>query len=69
MMYDHFLFLDNSEKINKKILSKALNTFGNIMENGAFAPLSKCPIFHNVFRYVVLWRKGLNLYHFLGDMI
>ena len=33
-----FLFLDNIEKKKiKKNLSKVLNTFKNIMENGAFA--------------------------------
>ena len=37
--WHHFLFLDNIEKI-KKILSQVLNTFENIMENGAFAPFS-----------------------------
>ena len=37
------------------------------MENGAFAPVSKCSIFHNIFKYVIfqrrqkalLWNKGL----------
>ena len=46
----------------KKNLSKVLNTFENIMENGAFAP-----IFHNIFKYMIferlqkalLWSKGL----------
>ena len=41
LFLDHdiiFLFLDNIEKINIS-LSKVLNTFENIMENGAFAPL------------------------------
>ena len=39
------------------------------MENGEFAPISKCSIFHNIFKYmifqrhqkVVLWSKGLNI--------
>ena len=34
------IFLDNIEKI-KKNLSKVLNTFENIMENGAFALLEQ----------------------------
>ena len=29
----------------KKILSKVLNTFENIMENGAFAPGANAPVF------------------------
>ena len=33
-----FSILDNIKKI-KKSLSKVLNTFENIMENGAFAPM------------------------------
>ena len=45
-----------------------MNTFENIMENGAFAPKSKCSIFHNIFKYMIfqrrqkalLWSKGLN---------
>ena len=40
----HFLFLDNIEKI-KKNLRKVLNTFENIIENGALA----CSIFHYIF--------------------
>ena len=44
----------------KKNLTKVLNTFENIMENGAFA--------YNTFKYmifqrrqkVLLWSKGLN---------
>ena len=37
LFFDHnILFLDNME-IFKKNLSNALNTFKNIMENGAFA--------------------------------
>ena len=34
-----YLFLDNMEKIQEK-LKLSLNTFENIMENGAFAPFS-----------------------------
>ena len=30
-----------------------MNTFENIMENGAFAPKSKCSIFNNIFKYIV----------------
>ena len=40
LFLDHFLFLDNIEKIQEKIkknLSKVLNTSENITENGAFA--------------------------------
>ena len=53
--WHHFLFLDN-----KKSLSKVLNTFENIVENGAFASMvqmlhfpywSKCSIFHNNLNY------------------
>ena len=50
-------------------LSKILNTFENIMENGAFALWSKCSIFHNIFTYIVFqrhqkvlsWSKGLRV--------
>ena len=35
--WHHFLFLGNIEKF-KKSLCKVLDTFKNIMENGAFAP-------------------------------
>ena len=39
------------------------------MENGAFAPRSKCSIFHNIFKYIVFqrrqkvlsWSKGLHV--------
>ena len=51
-----FLFLDNIEKI-KKNLSSVLNTFENIMENGAFAPNSKCFIFHNIFKHMIFQRR------------
>ena len=40
--------LDRIEK-NQENLSKILNTFENIMENGAWSS-----IFHNIFKYVVL---------------
>ena len=36
-----FSILDNIEKKIKKNLSKVLNTFENIMENGAFALLEQ----------------------------
>ena len=36
--WHHFLFLDNIGKKFKENLKKVLNTFENIMENGAFAP-------------------------------
>ena len=41
--WHHFLFLDNIEKFQEN-LSLVLNTFENIMENGAFAP--KEQMFH-----------------------
>ena len=46
------IFRQHWNKI-KKNLSKVLNTFENIMENRAFAPLSKCSIFHNIFKYSI----------------
>ena len=53
------------KKFNK-ILSEVLNTFENIMENGAFAP-------YNIFKYMIfqmhqkglLWSKGLRCYWML----
>ena len=36
-----FLFLDNNGKKFKNILSKVLNTFDNIMDNGAFVHLEQ----------------------------
>ena len=75
LFLDHnSLFLDNIEKI-KKILSKVLNTFENIMENGAFAGFlqkSKRCIFYT-FKYVVfqrrqkalLWSKGHKFQNFM----
>ena len=56
-----FSFLDKIEKKIKKNLSKVLNTFENIMENGAFAPKSKCSIFHNIFYIHDIWKvsKGV----------
>ena len=35
----------------KKALLKYY-VFGNIMENGAFDPWSKCSIFHNIFKSI-----------------
>ena len=40
------------------------------MENGGFAPWSKCSILHNIFKYMIfhrrqkalLWSKGLTLF-------
>ena len=40
-----FLFLDNIEKKLMKSLRKVLNTFENIMENGAFAPMEQMLLF------------------------
>ena len=44
-----------------------MNTFENIMENGAFAPKEQSSIFHHSFKYMIfqrhqkalLWSKGL----------
>ena len=66
--WHNFLFLDNIEKINKS-LSKVLNTFEDIMENGAFAPMELMLLFHNIFKFLIfqthqkalVWSKGLNL--------
>ena len=38
-------------KIQEKKISKVVNTFEYTMENRAFAPRSKCSIFHNIFKY------------------
>ena len=54
------------KKFNKN-LSEGLITFENDMENGAFAPKSKCSIFHSIFKDMtfqmrqkaLLWGKGL----------
>ena len=65
LFLDHdiiFYFLTMLKKFNKN-LSEVLNTFTNIMENGAFALF----IFHNIFKYMIfqrrqnalLWGKGL----------
>ena len=48
-----FSILDKIEK-NKKKINSVLNTFENILENGALAPKDKCSIFHNIFKYVIL---------------
>ena len=62
-----FSVLCNIEIKCKEKFSKVLNTFENIMENGAFASWSKCSIFHNIFKNIVFhrcqkefsWSKGL----------
>ena len=41
----------------KKNLSKVLNTFENIMENGAFAPNDKGFIFNTIFKYTIFQRR------------
>ena len=64
LFLDHdiiFYFWTTLKKFNKKI-SKVLNTFENIMENGAFAPpfsilFSKTWYFKGV---KLLWNKELN---------
>ena len=48
-----------------KSLRKVLNTFENIMENGAFAPMEQMLHFHNIQIYdiskALLWSKRLKL--------
>ena len=41
-----------------------MNTFKNIMENRAFASLiwSKCPFFHNIFKYMIFQRHQKALF-------
>ena len=77
LFLDHdinFLFLDNIEKF-KKILSKILNTFKNIIENGAFAPKeqmlqkSKCSSFHNIFKYMLFQRRQKRYYGVFATVI
>ena len=54
----------------KENFFKLLNTFENIMENGAFAPKEQCSIYHNIFKYMIiqrrqkalLWSEGLNVF-------
>ena len=62
----HRLFLDHDiifyflTILKKKIQEKFkynFDTFENIIENGAFAPRSKCSIFHNTFKYIVFQRR------------
>ena len=48
----------------QKILSKVLNTFKNIMKNGAFAPMEQMlyyPYFqiHAISKALQLWSEGL----------
>ena len=75
MVILHWLFLDHdiifyfktTLKIFKKILSKVLNTFENIMKIEHLLFWSKCSIFQYIFKYmtfqrrqkVLLWSKGL----------
>ena len=77
LFLDHdiiFYFKTTLGKKIKKNLSKVLNTFENIMENGVFAPKTKCSIFHNIFKYIfqrrqkaLLRSKGLNLHALLSS--
>ena len=41
----------------KKNLSKVLNTFENVMETGAFAPMEQMLFFHDIFKYIVFHRR------------
>ena len=60
MVFKIILFLDNVEK------NDVLNTFENIMKNGAFAPKEKYSICHDIFKYMIFqrhqnalsWSKG-----------
>ena len=59
-----FLLLDNIEKKSRTILSKVLDTFENIMEKGAFAPMEQMLLFPSYLQIhdiseALLWRKGL----------
>ena len=45
--------LDNIENKEEEKISLSLNTFENIMENGAYALWSKCSIFHIIFKYMI----------------
>ena len=47
-------------------LSEVLNNFENIIENGAFAPLSKFSIFHNIFKYIIFQRHQKVFYGVKG---
>ena len=71
LFLDHdiiFYFLTMLKKCNKN-LSKVLNTFENVMENGAFAPKEQMLHFPYIFKYMIfqrsqkalLWSKGLKL--------
>ena len=48
-----------------------MKTFEYVMENRTFAPLSKCSIFHNIFKYILIqrhqrvlsWKKRLMYRH------
>ena len=51
--WHHFLFLENIEKKIKKKLSKVLNTFENIMKNGAFALMEQMFDFQNISKYSI----------------
>ena len=44
---------DNIENKEEEKISLSLNTFENIMENGAYALWSKCSIFHIIFKYMI----------------
>ena len=49
LFLDHFLFLDNIEKIKKKFKLN-FEYFENIKENGAFAPKEQMLHFFNIFK-------------------
>ena len=48
----------------KNNLSKVLNTFENVMANGAFAPKSKCLIFHNIFNFLLSKELTAYFWHY-----
>ena len=60
------------EKNSRKNIYIVLNTFENIMENGAFAQKVQMLHFHNIFKIMafqrrqkaLLWSKGLNSENF-----
>ena len=64
LFLDHdniFYFEKIPEKKNQEKFKLSLNTFENIMENGAFALKSKCSIFHNIFKYMIFQRHQKTL--------
>ena len=62
-----FLFSDKIEKKNKKNLCKVLNTFENIIESGAFAPLEQSSVFYNIFHIFFKYIVFQGIYHGVKD--